>query len=157
AQSRGTPTARRCPALQRKAARQQLRRLPRRGHWRLRALSRKRRSRAPRRFFLATRLPHLVLLSHRHLAVSVGVAAGGSSMRQARVRGSVAALVTIGVFGLLVAAMKPQGEADTQPAEGKAPVRPEGKPIPMPATLTGLEISLGLKDEMPTPWAGAIR
>src|SRR5262245_33532838 len=78
-------------------------------------------------------------------------------MRRARVRGSVAALVTILVFGLLVAAMKPQREAETQPAEGKAPARPEGKPVPMPATLTGLEISLGLKDEMGTPWGGEIR
>src|SRR5947207_4200612 len=74
-----------------------------------------------------------------------------------RLRGGVAGLLTVLVFGLLVAAMRPSGEGPQARQPGPAKPRPVGKPVAMPADLAGREITLGLKDEKPTPWAGEIR
>jgi hypothetical protein len=79
-------------------------------------------------------------------------------MSRARVRGGAAGLTTLLVFGLVLLTWGPSERgASTQPADPPRKPRPEGKPIPMPAGLTSLEISLGLKDQEPTAWDGAIK
>jgi hypothetical protein len=68
--------------------------------------------------------------------------------------------MTITIFGAVLAALGPARQAEPgQPPARPAPraPRPEGKPIPMPANLVGLEIPLGLKDKEPRPWDGEIQ
>ena len=80
-------------------------------------------------------------------------------MTRARVRGGMAALASVGVFGWLVLVMGPApkgtSEAPADPTPQRA--RPPGKPILMATDLVGLEITLGLKEQKRTPWDGEIR
>jgi hypothetical protein len=78
-------------------------------------------------------------------------------MRHSRVRGSVAGLITLTVFGAVLLALKPEQEGTSgQPEPEKPKARPAGKPITVPANLVGLTISLGLKDQKPTDWEGDV-
>jgi hypothetical protein len=62
------------------------------------------------------------------------------------------------VLAGVVAVWGPAPPVASEPKDEPQPkaARPAGKPIPMPAHLVCLEISLGLKDKMPTPWAGSV-
>ncbi len=81
-------------------------------------------------------------------------------MTGARVLSGSAGLLAILV--LLVAALaggpSPQEEQQGQPSQQStgAGIR-QDRPIPMPMNLVGLEISLGLTDEEPTPWGGSVQ
>jgi hypothetical protein len=78
-------------------------------------------------------------------------------MTRARITSGVAGLVTVAVFALLLGIMRPTRDGEAVSAAPAAKPRPPGRPVAMPARLTGLQIALGLKDEEPTAWGGDIR
>jgi hypothetical protein len=79
-------------------------------------------------------------------------------MNRNRLRSSLAGLATLVVFSLVVVVFgpSPEGESKQAAAPVKKP-RPEGRPIPMPTQLTGLDIVLGVKDKEATKWDGEVQ
>jgi hypothetical protein len=78
-------------------------------------------------------------------------------MTRTRLTSGVTGLITLAVFTAVVVIIKPTQEGDARPADEPKKPRPAGRAISMPARLAGLEITLGIKDEKPTPWGGEIR
>jgi hypothetical protein len=74
-------------------------------------------------------------------------------MKRTRVRMS-AGLITFGIFTLVVLGWKPLNQPTA--AEDPAKEVGAGRAVSMPAQLTGLLISLGLKDQKATDWDGAV-
>jgi hypothetical protein len=79
-------------------------------------------------------------------------------MSRARIRGGIAGLLTGVVFAVVMIGWGTAPPVASEPNEKPRPktARPAAKPVEMPASLVGLELSLGLKDKEPTPWAGSI-
>src|SRR4051812_3707648 len=83
--------------------------------------------------------------------------AEGVPMMRSGTRRGVAALLTAGMFGLVLLIVGPhQPEGSGQPPPPARKPRPPGKPIAMPANPVGLEVELGLKDTAPTQWDGEV-
>src|SRR4051812_46809750 len=80
-------------------------------------------------------------------------------MSRSRVRGGVAGLATLAVFGVVLALLGPGRQSPTELRAEQKPAkkRPQEKPIAMPANLVGLEILLGLKDKEPSGWGGSVQ
>src|SRR5262249_38013818 len=80
-------------------------------------------------------------------------------MNQSHVRAGLAALVTLGVLGLVLLlgrTVEPLASGPTREGPRTRTSRPAGKPVAMATDRVSLEIILGLKDDEPTVWDGQV-